>query len=275
MPNLADPVATPFVKALLIGDSGTGKTGALASLVKAGYELGILDMDAKLASGILPKMLTPEERQRVTFESFRDKRKINTATGGPMLDGQPRAYAHAWQKMEKWGDDTSPKSWGPDKVFVLDSLTFLAEAAYNWAVGMNPGYKDPRLWYGEAQDACENFLAMLTSDSFATHVVVISHVTWTDPGTGLFKGYPSAVGKALGPRIPTFFNHMLLAETTAVQGSTNGKRTIRTAPSITVDAKTSAVNLGVALDQSEALAKFFEAARDGAKPSIKSTQTKD
>ena len=49
-----------ITKCILLGDSGTGKTGALASLVKAGYKLRVLDLDNKLASGILPQVIKRE-----------------------------------------------------------------------------------------------------------------------------------------------------------------------------------------------------------------------
>ena len=45
MPSLANHQSNEFTKLLIEGDSGSGKTGALASLVKAGYKLRILDMD--------------------------------------------------------------------------------------------------------------------------------------------------------------------------------------------------------------------------------------
>ena len=44
MPSILDDTAAP-AKILLIGKSGAGKTGALASLVAAGYNLRIIDTD--------------------------------------------------------------------------------------------------------------------------------------------------------------------------------------------------------------------------------------
>mgnify|MGYP001496439716 CR=1 FL=1 len=45
MTSLADHHASSLVKMLYIGDSGTGKTGSLVSLVDAGYKVHVLDMD--------------------------------------------------------------------------------------------------------------------------------------------------------------------------------------------------------------------------------------
>ena len=43
MPTLEDAQEQAFVKLVLIGDSGTGKTGALFSLVEANYNLKVWD----------------------------------------------------------------------------------------------------------------------------------------------------------------------------------------------------------------------------------------
>ena len=50
MPSLSNHQSNSFTKVLLCGDSGSGKSGALASLVSAGYTLRILDMDNGLDS---------------------------------------------------------------------------------------------------------------------------------------------------------------------------------------------------------------------------------
>ena len=42
MPPLSESTASHFVKLMYIGDSGTGKTGSLASLAAAGYKLRLV-----------------------------------------------------------------------------------------------------------------------------------------------------------------------------------------------------------------------------------------
>lgn len=255
-----------YCKLLLLGDSGSGKTGAIASLVRAGYHVGFLDMDNKLASGILPKLLTPEEQKRVRVMAPRDKMKFDPGLMAPKLDGKATAFRDAMQALDKWDDDTRPAEWGAGHIFVLDSLTFLGDAAYNWAQGKNPGHKDPRLWYGEAQDALETVIGQLTADSFKTHVIVISHINWTTREDGSTKGYPTAIGKALGPRIPAYFNTMVTCETKASNsGKTAADRTLRCIPTAMLDLKTTMLELpdGGVLPQATGLATFFE--QSGAK----------
>lgn len=236
MPSLATPTAPKLVKMILIGDSGSGKTGSLVSLVQAGYKLRVLDMDNKLVTGILPRLvqrLCPDRLDSVQYEAIRNKWK--SSSQGPVLDGSPRAYPDALKLMERWSDGTAPKDWGPDHIFVLDSLTFFSNAAFEWAQGMNPGAKDPRQWYGLAQEAVENNLALLTAEAFNTNVIVISHVSWIERPDGTMKGYPNSVGKALGPTIPAYFDNVALCQTVGAGAST--KRTIQTVPTALIDLK--------------------------------------
>lgn len=54
---------------LLIGDSGTGKTGALASLARDGYRLFIIDLEN--GSKIL-RDLCPDHLDNIDVEQFAD-----------------------------------------------------------------------------------------------------------------------------------------------------------------------------------------------------------
>jgi hypothetical protein len=241
---------------LLIGDSGTGKTGALASLARAGYRLHILDMDNKVQTGILPVVLKDEPTAlgRVDYEACRDKYKSSSL--GPLIDGQPQAYAKSLALLDKWTDGSIPAKWGPEHIFVLDSLTFFSDAAFAWAKGMNPSAKDPRQWFYTAQSAVEDSLSMLTSEQFHTNVIVISHVSWVDRPDGTMKGYPSSVGKALGPTIPSYFDNMAQCETVG------GKRSIKFIPTALIDLKTPVgPRMSAPLPIETGLADFFKTLR--------------
>lgn len=245
-------------KTLLIGDSGSGKTGSLISLIQAGLRLRVLDMDNKLQTGILPALIKqqcPEKAALVDFESLRDKLKASPM--GYILDGPPKAFAGALQLMDKWSDGTRPEAWGADHVFVLDSLTFLSDAAFEWTKAMNPSVKDPRQWYGAAQQAVEAVLAKLTSSSFNTNVIVIAHVSWVDRPDGTMRGYPASVGKALGPTIPAYFDNMIMAQT-----KVGGKRELQIAPTAMVDLKNPTLGkLAQALPIETGLKTFFDAVK--------------
>lgn len=238
MPTLSNHQSNEFTKMLLEGDSGSGKTGSLTSLVKAGYWLGILDMDnglETLKQFILKEC--PDKINNVEFVTLRDKRKA-TADGPQVV--KPEAFVKAIKLLDHWKyDDVDlgvPAEWGPDRILVVDSLTFLSDAAFDFreplAVKSRDGKYDMRAVYKDAQDAIENVLAYLTAESFRTNVIVISHIKYVENPDGTKKGYPTAVGSALSPQIPRYFNSVALCQTSA-----GGKRTIQTVATAMIDLK--------------------------------------
>lgn len=244
MPTLSHHQSNEYTKLLIEGDSGSGKTGALTSLVREGYKLRILDMDnglETLKQFILKEC--PDKIENVEFRTLRDKRKASPL--GPVIDGTPSAFIKALKMLDRWkytnedGTETDlgvPAEWGPDCILVVDSLTFLSDAAFDFREPLSPkgssGKYDVRAVYKDAQDAIENVLALLTSESFRTNVIVISHIRYVDNPDGTKKGYPTAVGSALSPQIPRYFNSVALCQTSA-----GGKRTIQTTATAMIDLK--------------------------------------
>ncbi len=257
MPSLDQATAAPVTKLLLIGESSAGKTGALASLVGAGYKLRILDMDNKIKNGILPIVVKrdyPDKLKNIEYESLRDNFKGTAA--GHVFDGQPTAYTKALALMDKWSDGTIPKNWGSEFVFVLDSLSFFADAAFNWAKSMNPSSKEPRQWYGTAQQGVLHTMSVLSADSFNCNVVVVCHVAWHNRADGTMKGLPASVGQAIDSDIPTYFENMALCQ---IMG---GKRQIQTLPTALIDLKSpAAFKLAPTLPIETGLATFFQTLR--------------
>lgn len=242
MPSLADHQSNEYTKLLIEGDSGSGKTGALASLVAAGYKLRILDMDNGL--DVLKTMIlhnTPELISNVEFRTLRDKYK--SSPDGPVIAGTPKAFVDAVKLLDRWkytheGSETdlgSPAEWGPDCILVIDSLTFLSDAAFAFreplAVRGKDGKFDARAVYKDAQDAIESVLAFITGEAFRTNVIVTSHIRYIENQDGTRKGYPTSVGSALGPIIPRYFNSVALCQTTGA------KRTIQTVATAMIDLK--------------------------------------
>lgn len=236
MPSLANHHSSEFTKVLLLGDSKAGKTGSLVSLVKAGYKLRILDLDNLLdtLSAYVMKEC-PELIDNVEFRTLRDKRKSSPL--GPMIDGKPTAYIDAIRMLDNWKYDDidlgKPAEWGPGCILVIDSLSRLCDAAYDFreplATRGKSGEVDLRAVYGDAQDAIENNLANLTSTNFRTNVIVIAHVQYMDLPDGSKKGFPQGVGQKLSPKIPQYFPTVIL------YSNKGGKRTIQTNSSPLVD----------------------------------------
>jgi AAA domain len=264
LPSLANHQSNEFTKLLLTGDSGGGKTGAKASLVGAGYHLFCLDMD----NGLDPlktfvQKQCPQFLGNVNYRTLRDNYK--TTAAGPVVD-KPRAFVDAMKMLDHWKftdtdgtevDFGKPSEWGPDCILDLDSLSFFSDAAFEWARGMNPTAKDPRQWFYSAQQAVESALALLTSGSFKTNVIVSAHVRYSTGDDGRNKGYPNAIGSALGPTIPRYFNHWAQCENKA------GKRIIRTTANAMFDLKnTKPFEMKNEYDLSTGLADFFAVLRD-------------
>lgn len=264
MPKLSTHQSSKFTKLLLIGNSGTGKTGCLASLVKDGYKLRILDFDNGLDPLVAAiKRTCSDKIGNVDYVTLRDKRKATAA--GPLIDGTPKAFVDAIRLLDHWKDGDVdlgiPAKWGPDCVLVIDSLTFMADAAWDFReplVQRGPGGKyDVRAIYKDAQDAISSTLGLITNSAFETNVIVTAHIQYTNLADGTMKGFPTAVGQALGPIIPRYFNSTALCETNA-----SGKRTIRTIPSALIDLKNpKPFEMTPTLPIEDGIAEFFRILR--------------
>lgn len=263
MPTLDHHQSSDFTKLLLIGDSKSGKTGALASLALAGYKLRILDYDNGL--DILAQLVRkhdPSKLANVEFRTLRDQYSMTPL--GPLIMGTPKAFTEGSRMIAEWKYDNvnlgKPEEWGPECIFVLDSFTFFSDAAFAFREPLVPkskdGKYDVRAVYKDAQDAVESILAVLTSEHFRTNVIVTSHVRYVENPDGTKKGYPSSVGAALSPLIPRYFNSMALCQNLA------GKRVIQTVSTGMIDlANPAPFKMAPQLPIEEGLATFFKTLR--------------
>lgn len=216
MPTLSHHQSNEFVKLLALGDSKVGKTSSLVSLIKGGYKVRILDLDNLLDPlKYLVQRECPDKLDNVEFRSLRDKRVMTSS--GPII-GAPNAFTNAIKMLDNWkytedGIETDlgkPFQWGPECVLVIDSLSRLCDAAFDWRLPLTPkggksGEIDKRMTFFDAQNAIEDVLAMLTGDSFETNVIVICHGVYMDLKDGTTKIFPQGVGQKLSPKIPQYF----------------------------------------------------------------------
>lgn len=228
MPSMDHYHEERFLKMLLIGESGSGKTGALASLASAGYKLNILDFDSGL--DVLPELLKkePEALKNISYETCTDKLKY---MGGKLRpDGLAKGFEKGMNLLTNWNEKSGasedlgkPSEWGKDTFLVLDSLTHMGRCALRRAQDLN-GRPGEKIWqdeWGTAQSMVEGCLTLLYSDAFKCNVIVTAHVAYIGGEKGEdgepddprpMAGYPMAPGKALSPRIPSYFNTMLLCK---------------------------------------------------------------
>lgn len=246
MPSLANHTSTHITKLLFIGDSGAGKTGALASLAGAGYNLRILDIDAGL--DVLSNLLRDsksaygqEALGRVDFETITDPMK---SVGGKLLPAKATVWQRTVKLLDNWKTESADfgpiSTWGARDVLVIDSLTMLSTAAMNFVLSMNARLgQQPQQgdWY-QGQQLIEGLLQMLYDDGIKCNIVMTSHITYLGEENGPQKGYPSSLGSKLPPKIGRYFNTILMAKTTG-QGAAQ-KRKILTNTSGVVELKNTA-----------------------------------
>lgn len=245
MPQLNSHPSAKLTKMLLIGDSGSGKTGSLASLAAAGYHLRIVDLDSGL--DVLANLLRDGSRyprealSNVSYRTITDRMRNQ---GGKLVPSKAEAWTNAIKTLENWKTDEedygSITTWGERDVLVIDSLTMLSNAAMNFVLMMNarlgqqPHQSD---WY-TGQGLIEGLLQMLYDEGVSCNVIVISHIAYIESDTGMSRGYPNTLGKALPPKVGRYFNSILLARTTG--SGENQKRRILTNTSGVIELKNTA-----------------------------------
>lgn len=215
MPSIAAAANAP-AKLLLIGKSGAGKTGSLASLVTEGYNLRIIDTD----KGVTP-LRTLLTDSHYPYSALIQRRGIdlNTAVRYVPIDTSMRlrtvqhkvgerttseailapSDARAWPKvinlLERFKDDDLDlgpvADWTTKDVLVADSFSTLAQCAYYFSQALNGrlGARDEGFDYqrdiGAAQSQLRRLLELLYDSSVACNVIVISHITWVDESRGV------------------------------------------------------------------------------------------
>lgn len=227
MATMTDYKAKTPIKMLIMGDTGSGKTGALASLANDGYKLHILDLDNGL--DILSTTVKKENLENVEFETITEKRKL---IGGKMLpaSGLPQVFAKSLKTLTDW----SNKYTSLQDIIVIDSLTFLSDAALEHVqggaghLGKNPEIQE----WGMAMQLIEDILQLLFSTDVQCNVIINSHIKYLqDEGTGMIKAQINTLGSKLPPKVGRYFNHMIWA------GMVGSKRVFKTKASAVMGLK--------------------------------------
>jgi hypothetical protein len=219
------------VKMLVLGESGSGKTGALSSLLAAGYNVRMLDAD-KGAS--LVRGLAGEHSAQLSVISLTEK---FAPVNGMLFPMQPRGWLRLCEALRKWVDDDGADlggvhTWGPRDVLVVDTLSTVARLAYFHArkvSGRESAPEGGKLWQqdiGNSQGLAIHLMDMLHGDGVPCNVIVNCHVnrTFADGSrpTDLdfeqaraekrvirLGGYPNLMGAKAGPKVPIYFGNML------------------------------------------------------------------
>ena len=230
------------------------KSGSLACLANAGYNLRVADFDGHFAD--MAPFFTPEARARVEIVSLEDKLRDDARHIGP--SGTPTAFGRFLKLWNNWEYETPEgkvslgpvRSWTRRDILVVDSMTAMGRANMRRTLALNNRTIDNRREadWGAAQHDEQEVMQILTGDDIPCHVVVTAHLKLIAPkdvektDDDLTKNikeqvaeivkarlFPSALGRANPPDIAQHFSTVLHFDAEFVNGKE--KRIIRTVPS--------------------------------------------
>lgn len=244
---MSKPQVLSGVKTLLEGPSGTGKTDAIGSLVdwcarqNPPLEVNVLFLERGLET-LLGYWTEPKPRNNmkaqpipgnlhwrdlvtkpVTLASMKEAAqnvgRLSYDSITKLVDGS-RAVNNPFERvLEACAEFTSDRpgdegkkfgavdAWDADKVFVIDSLSELANACSKMVIGNKPTMAPGE--YGIAQNNLMNFLRLLTQGC-RCHFVLTAHVSREkDEITGGIKLMTQAIGAAISGQIPPLFSEVI------------------------------------------------------------------
>lgn len=211
MPSLVDHESNQVFKGMCAADSGSGKTGALASLVDAGFNLRILDFDNGLS--VLKGYVKNKANLANVHYVDRLQDDIKLVAGRIGFQKAP-AFQRAMDALDKggkefWGADIPPvDEWTPREVLVLDSLTMCGRTSLQMVLVANAaGLKSPEIQhYGTAMENVEKLVMSLMASTVKCNVIINTHITSVEGDARL---YPDALGSKLPPKIGKYTDNII------------------------------------------------------------------
>lgn len=286
-----DLLADTKVIMMIAGWPGSGKTGAIASLLNAGYKVRVLDYEGNYQP--LLKFTDPEMLKNLDIVTLQDQLR-----GGDQQaiepEGIPTAFNGGlkllqgdWKYQNPDGTETNlgrSKDWGSDTVLVVDSLTANGEAAFRRARKMmnkTASNTTAAVW-GAAVDDQIAMIQALKHSRRKHHLIYLAHLqmigpdipmlTKEDKTSGLdeikvqmaeeraglmsTRLYPRAVTRNASQVIAKEFPTLLLAERKMKQGKPI--RVLRTTAGEELDLKFPAKNPEPEYPIETGLATIFE-----------------
>lgn len=236
---MTDQTTAPVLtgpKILIEGPAGTGKTHALGTLVdwaaKNGKEVFVLFVENGLETLIgywtdrglpvpdnlhyhstLTKPISLASLSKAAENAGKLSYEALTKMSDSNRGGDNNAFFKILTACADFPDDRTGKkygavdTWGMDKIFAIDSLSELANAAFKMIVGNKPTASMPD--YGVSQNNLLNFLRLCTQ-GIPCIFAMTAHVTReTDEITGGVKLMTKSIGKALAGEIPPLFSDVI------------------------------------------------------------------
>ena len=272
----ADGPDKQVTKLVYVGHSRSGKTGSLASLAAAGYNVRVLDLDRKvdvLRDYVLNKEKSPYRRACAGLWTQEQADTIAKRVSYVQLDEtQVRLRESLVPKGDLWGkislqladwkDGTrslgNVETWTPRDVLAIDGLSRLSMAAFTNVLALNGRLLSKPEWsdYGQTQAMVKRLMELLANKSLNCNVIIIAHIDFIETEGGPTKGFPQTVGAKLSPKISQDFSHAIMAKLSG-QGDKE-KRVIITQSSGNVDLGSAApLRVKPEYDLSTGLAEYF------------------
>lgn len=235
-------VALAGPKILLIGGGGAGKTHSLGTLVDWAAARNMTVCALMVENGLEtllgywrderpgkpPREIPKNLHWHTTLTKPLSLTSLMTAADNvgklsyesiTKMTDPTRAQNNAFHKIlsacfdftsDRTGEKFGPiDSFGTDKIFVLDSLTEVANACMKMVIGSKPTAAPPD--YGVAQNNLMNFLRLVTQ-GLACTVAMTGHISREkDEITGGTKLTVSSIGSAIGPQIPPLFSDVIMS----------------------------------------------------------------
>lgn len=209
MPSYADHPVTSRVKLLLLGDSGQGKTGGLASLANEGFKVHVLDVDRGL--DVVSEYINPDKIGNLDYVP------VNNKDAGAWKAVQEHLFK-AWDGKE--GENVY--SWGAEDVLVIDSATFLCDMCHtsvlqDHKIAFDAAKYDRGYWNVTAK-RFEALISNLMEEKVKCNIILTAHLRYLeDEKTGATQLAPSFLGRQLPSILPRYMNNMWKVEKDATK----------------------------------------------------------
>lgn len=220
MTTAKSPIPGP--KIILMGDSGTGKTYALRTLLDAGVTPFIIFTEPGMETigDVLNqchwKYIPPAQTDWSALRKIGDMVNTLDYEGiAKMKDSNKRKYQEMLQVIDQCnrfidqdGEDFGDvMNWGTDRCLVIDSLSGLSDMASQLTVGGKP-VKGPSDWQ-VAQNMLKFLLDKLTTGCHCPMVLIAHLAREKDEVSGALNITVNTLGAKLAPEIPKYFSDVI------------------------------------------------------------------
>jgi len=227
---VTDPTAQiPGPKVLLMGDSGTGKTHAIRTLIDAGVTPFIIATEQNCIQtlkdipagkwhykfinaqpennwGNLQDMLS--KVNKLSYENLTKVQDPNKSSYNQLLDVLTTCNKFVCDcHKEDFGDVSL---WDNSRALVIDGLSGLSDMAMGLTVGNKPVRSMPD--WGVSQNSLKSIIAQLTT-AVRCPFILIAHIDREkDEITGGTSVTVKTLGQKLGPDLPRMFSDVIRAK---------------------------------------------------------------